>query len=85
MEAHGPLFLPCGEGIKNFLELFLVLFPHYWLLGHDALMWLVGFRMAGFVLSGSGIRVIVLGNMGLWSGGWGKYRSVTVTGEGGVW
>ena len=29
---------------------------------------MVGFRMAGFILSGSGIRVFVLGNMGL---GWG--------------
>ena len=25
-EYHGPLFLPCGEGIKIFLQLFLVLF-----------------------------------------------------------
>ena len=36
------------------------------LLGHRALVWLVGFRMAGFMLSGNGIRV--LGNLGLRSG-----------------
>ena len=41
-----------------------------------ASVWLVGFRMASFVLSGSGIRVFVLGNMELGRGGWGKYRSV---------
>ena len=35
------------------------------LLGHHALVWIVGFRMGGFVLSASGIRVFVLGNMGL--------------------
>ena len=35
------------------------------LLGHHALVWMVGFRMAGFMLSGSGIRVFVLGNMDL--------------------
>ena len=40
--------------------------------GHHALLWMVGFRMAGFVLSGSEIRVFVLGNMGLGWGGWGK-------------
>ncbi|KAK2178105.1 hypothetical protein NP493_562g03029 [Ridgeia piscesae] len=34
---------------------------------------MVGFRMAGFMLSGSGIRVFVLGNMGL-GGGWGKVQ-----------
>ena len=34
-------------------------------LGHHELVWLVGSRMAGFVLSGSGIIVFVLGNMGL--------------------
>ena len=38
------------------------------LLGHHALVWMVGFRMAGFVLSGSGVRVFVHGNIGL---GWG--------------
>ena len=26
MEAHGPMFLPYSEGIKIFLQLFLVLF-----------------------------------------------------------
>ena len=31
------------------------------------------FRMAGFVLSGSGIRVFVLGNMAL---GWGELEKV---------
>ena len=46
---------------------------------------MVGFRMAGFMLSGSEIRVFVLGNMGL---GWGgvdgeKYKSVM--GRVGVW
>ena len=39
------------------------------LLGHQALVWMVGFTMAGFMLSGSGIRVFKLGNMGSeWSG-----------------
>ena len=42
------------------------------LLGHHALVWMVGFRTAGFMLSGSGIRVFVLGSMGLGWGGWGK-------------
>ena len=44
------------------------------LLGHHALVWLLGFRMAGFMLSGSGIRVFVLGNMRLGWGGWGKVQ-----------
>ena len=35
---------------------------------------MVGFRMAGFMLSGSGIRVFFLGNMGLGWGGWGKVQ-----------
>ena len=35
------------------------------LLGHHALVWVVGFRMAGFMLSGSGIRVFVIGNVEL--------------------
>ena len=30
--------------------------------------------MAGFMLSGSGIRVFVLGNVGLGWGGWGKVQ-----------
>ena len=47
-------------------------------LGHHALVWLVGFRMAGFVLSG--IIVFVLGNMGL---GWGGWRKVLVSDGGG--
>ena len=40
------------------------------LLGHHALVLMVGFRMAGFMLSGSGIRVFVLGNVELrwWMG-----------------
>ena len=37
--------------------------------------------MAGFMLSGSGIRVFVLGNMGLGWAGWGKYKPAM--GEGG--
>ena len=51
------------------------------LLGHHALVWLLGFRMAGFMLSGSGIRVFVLGNMGLGWGGWGKVQ----INDGGGW
>ena len=39
------------------------------------------FRMAGFMLSGSGIRVFVLGNMGLGWGGWGKVQ----VNDGGGW
>ena len=42
---------------------------------------MVGFRMAGFMLSGSGIRAFVLGNMGL---GWGGWRKVQVN-DGGGW
>ena len=42
--------------------------------GHHALVWMVGFRMAGFMLSGSGIRVFVLGNVELGRGGWGKVQ-----------
>ena len=49
------------------------------LLGHHALVWMVGFRMAGFILSGSGIRIFVLVNMGL---GWGKWGKVQVEGGG---
>ena len=37
--------------------------------------------MAGFMLSGSGIRVFVLGNMGLGWGGWGKVQ----VNDGGGW
>ena len=33
--------------------------PHWG--GHYALVWLVGFKMAGFMLSGTGIRMFVLG------------------------
>ena len=44
------------------------------LLGHHALVRVVGFRMAGFMLSGSGIRVCVLGNVELGWGGWGKVQ-----------
>ena len=50
-------------------------------MGHLALVWLLGFRMAGFKLSGSGIRVFVLGNMGLGWGGWGKVQ----VNDGGGW
>ena len=35
-------------------------------------MRVVGFRMAGFMLSGSGIRVFVLGNVELGWAGWGE-------------
>jgi len=42
------------------------------LLGHHALVRMVVFRMAGFMLSGSGIRVFVLGNVELGWDGWGK-------------
>ncbi|KAK2194169.1 hypothetical protein NP493_2g18052 [Ridgeia piscesae] len=42
---------------------------------------MVGFRMAGFMLSGSGIRVFVLGNMRLGWGGWGKVQ----VNDGGGW
>ena len=42
--------------------------------GHHALVWMFGFRMAGFMLSGSGIRVFLFGNMGLGWGGWGKVQ-----------
>ena len=51
------------------------------LLGHHALVWLLGFRMAALMLSGSGIRVFVLGNMGLGWGGWGKVQ----VNDGGGW
>ena len=46
--------------------------------------WLVGFRrMAGFVLSGNGIRVFVFGNLALrWSVYEKKYTSVYTVG---VW
>ena len=44
------------------------------LLGHHALVRVVGFRMAGFMLSGSGIRVCVLGNVELGWGGSGKVQ-----------
>ena len=45
-------------------------------------MRVVGFRMAGFMLSGSGIRVFVHGNVELGWGGWGKYNSVLGDGVG---
>ena len=44
------------------------------LLGHRALVLLVGFNVAGSMLSGSGMRVFVLGNLRLMDGK--KYRSV---------
>ena len=54
------------------------------LLGHHALVRVVGFRMAGFMLSGSGIRVFVHGNVELGWGGWGKvqFNGVGVVGMG---
>ena len=48
-------------------------------MGHHALVCMVGFRMAGFVLSGSAIRV--LGNVGLGWDGWGKVQ----VNDGGGW
>ena len=39
------------------------------------------FQDGGFELSGSGIRVFVLGNMGLEWGGWGNVQ----VSDGGVW
>ena len=51
------------------------------LLEHHALVWMVGFSMAGFMLSGSGIRVFVLGSVGLGWGGWGKVQ----VSDGGGW
>ncbi|KAK2182388.1 hypothetical protein NP493_355g02008 [Ridgeia piscesae] len=46
---------------------------------------MVGFRMAGFMLSGSGIRVFVHGNMGLGWGGWGKVQVNDGEGVGVIW
>ncbi|KAK2171400.1 hypothetical protein NP493_1072g01008 [Ridgeia piscesae] len=42
---------------------------------------MVGFRMVIFMLSGSGIRVFVVVNMGLGWGGWGKVQ----VNDGGGW
>ena len=36
----------------------------------------VGFRMAGYMLSGRGIRVFVLGNVEFGWGGWGKIQTM---------
>ena len=52
-------------------ELFLMVCSTKPLLGYHPLVRVVGFRMAGFMLSGSGIRVCVLGNVEL---GWGKVQ-----------
>ena len=51
-----------GRGSRGMSFLFLLCCSAKPLLGHHALVWLLGFRMAGFMLSGSGIRVFVLGN-----------------------
>ena len=59
----------------------IYLFIHNVARRHQALVRMVGFRMAGFMLSGSGIRVFVLGNKGLRWGGWGKVQ--VNDGEGG--
>ena len=62
---------------KYILELYiLILICHSAipLLGHHALVWMVGFRMAGFMLSGSGIKICVLGTVGLGWGEWGKVQ-----------
>ena len=56
------------------LVLVLIRYSAKPLLGYHALVWMVGFRMAGLMLSGSGIRVFVLGNMGLGWGGWEKVQ-----------
>ena len=42
--------------------------------GDHALVRVVGFMMAGFMLSGSGIRVFVHGNVELGWGGWRKVQ-----------
>ena len=49
---------------------------------NPALVRVVGFRMAGFMLSGSGIRVFVLGNVELGWGGWEKLNSMLGDGVG---
>ena len=67
--------------LSDVAPLFLICYSAKSLLGHHALVWMVGFRMAGFMLSGSGIRVFVLGNMGLEWGGWGKVQ----VNDGGGW
>ena len=59
---------------QSFLILILIVCSTKPLLGHHALVRVVGFRMAGFMLSGSGIRVCVLGNVELGWGGWGKVQ-----------
>ena len=56
------------------LTLFLIVCSTKPPLGHHALVRVVGFRMAGFMLSGSGIRVCVLGNVELGWGVWGKVQ-----------
>ena len=65
-----------------FTFLFLLCCSAKPLLGHHALVWLLGFRMAGFMLSGSGIRVFVLGNMGLGWVGWVQFKGGGVVGMG---
>ena len=62
------------RGRSVFLILILMVCSTKPLLGHHALVRVVGFRMAGFMLSGSGIRVCVLGNVELGWGGWGKVQ-----------
>ena len=59
-------------------KLILICYSAKPLLGHYTLVWVVGFRTAGFMLSGSGIRVFVLGNMGYGE----KYKSVMGEGRG---
>ena len=71
-----PCLLPPGVSVLMHIHIYLILMicstkP---LLGHHALVRVVGFRMAGFMLSGSGIRVCVLGNVELGWGGWGKVQ-----------
>ena len=65
-----------SDSVQNILILILCKTPT------GALVWLLGFRIAGFMLSGSAIRVFVLGNMGL---GWvdeEKYKSMIGEGRG---
>ena len=59
-----------GHVTVHRLCIFLIGYSAKPLLGHHALVWMVGFRMAGFKVSGSGIRVFVLGSMGFWGWGW---------------
>ena len=69
-----PCRLRSDKDCFHHLTLILMICSTKPLLGHHALVRVVGFRMAGFMLSGSGIRVCVLGNVELGWGGWGKVQ-----------